>query len=63
LLKTVPEKTPSVIVLLVEGFGSDFLEGGKYEGYAPFLDSLSKAAALWPNTLATPDVHLEFYLL
>ncbi|MFM8912843.1 MAG: LTA synthase family protein, partial [Flammeovirgaceae bacterium] len=44
---TVPFQPKNVVVLILESFSKEFigtynrdLEGGKYQGYAPFLDSL-----------------------
>lgn len=53
LLNNLPTTPPSALFILVEGLGSDFLEGGKYGGYMPFLDSLTKQSIYWPNTLST----------
>jgi len=53
LLNNLSLTPPSALVILVEGLGSDFLEGGKYGGYMPFLDSLTNESIYWPNTLST----------
>lgn len=53
LLSSLPQTPPSVLFILVEGLGSDFLAGGKFAGYMPFLDSLINQSVFWPNTLST----------
>ena len=53
LLSELSEKPPSILFILVKGLGTDFLAGGKFAGYMPFLDSLTGQSAYWPNTLST----------
>ena len=49
---TQPEK-PNIVVIIVEGLGSVFVEGGIYQGFTPFIDSLSHHSLTWKNFLST----------
>lgn len=47
------EKTPNIVILLVEGLGRAFANDGAYLGnFTPFLDSLSKQSLYWKNFLS-----------
>lgn len=46
-------KTPNIVILLVEGLGRAFTNDGAYLGnFTPFLDSLSKQSLYWKNFLS-----------
>ncbi|MEM1336377.1 MAG: sulfatase-like hydrolase/transferase [Bacteroidota bacterium] len=48
------EQKPNIVVFIVEGLGRDFVgEGAEFEGFTPFLDSLSKSSLYWENCLST----------
>lgn len=49
---TQPEK-PNIVFIIVEGLGSSFVEGGAYQGFTPFIDSLSHHSLTWKNFLST----------
>ena len=49
---TQPEK-PNIVFIIVEGLGSAFVEGGTYQGFTPFIDSLSQYSLTWKNFLST----------
>jgi lipoteichoic acid synthase len=47
------ENPPHIIIIAVEGLGSDFVSAAsKYGGATPFLDSLAKESLYWPNCLS-----------
>ncbi len=47
-----PQK-PNIVILVVEGLGSDFMgAGAEYPGFTPFLDSLSKESLYWSNFMS-----------
>ena len=44
---------PNIVFLMVEGLGRDFMgKGAEYEGFTPFLDSLSTRSLYWENCLS-----------
>lgn len=48
------EEKPNIVFLIVEGLGRDFVgEGAEFEGFTPFIDSLSKKSLYWENCLST----------
>ena len=47
------ENPPHIIIIAVEGLGSDFVgTSSKFGGATPFLDSLAKKSLYWPNCLS-----------
>jgi lipoteichoic acid synthase len=47
------EEKPNIVFIMVEGLGRDFVgEGAEYEGFTPFLDSLSTKSLYWENCLS-----------
>ncbi|MBP6671893.1 MAG: sulfatase-like hydrolase/transferase [Bacteroidetes bacterium] len=44
---------PNFVVIIVEGLGSSFVNGGSYQGFTPFLDSLAGQGLWWMNFLST----------
>lgn len=44
---------PNIVIIMVEGLGSAFVEGGNYSGFTPFLDSLAGKNLYWKNMLST----------
>ncbi len=47
------EEKPNIVFIMVEGLGRDFVgEGAEYEGFTPFLDSLTKKSLYWENCLS-----------
>lgn len=47
-----PEK-PNIVLILVEGLGSDIMRKGKLAGFTPFLDELAAQGLYWENFLST----------
>ena len=47
------EENPNIVLIIVEGLGRDFVgEGAEYEGFTPFLDSLTTKSLYWENCLS-----------
>ncbi len=47
------EERPNFVFIMVEGLGRDFVgEGAKYQGFTPFLDSLTTKSLYWENCLS-----------
>ncbi|NNE77956.1 MAG: sulfatase-like hydrolase/transferase, partial [Pricia sp.] len=47
------EEKPNIVFIMVEGLGRDFVgEGAEYEGFTPFLDSLTTKSLYWENCLS-----------
>jgi len=58
-LKTQPFKKKNVVIIILESFAREYigslnptLEGGKYEGYTPFIDSLIKVSMTFDVSIA-----------
>lgn len=58
----------NVVILIVESFATEFigslngnrtLDGGKYRGYAPFVDSLASVSLTFETTLANANVSID----
>lgn len=43
------EEKPNVVILIVEGLGSEFLGKGTYSGFTPYLDKLISKSLYWEN--------------
>ncbi len=50
---TTQSEKPNIVFIIVEGLGSAFVEGGSYQGFTPFIDSLSHHSLTWKNFLST----------
>ncbi|MGB7394644.1 MAG: sulfatase-like hydrolase/transferase, partial [Pricia sp.] len=47
------DETPNIVFIMVKGLGRDFMgQGAEYEGFTPFLDSLSTKSLYWENCLS-----------
>ncbi|WP_273566785.1 sulfatase-like hydrolase/transferase [Maribacter halichondriae] len=47
------EEKPNIVFIMVEGLGRDFVgEGAEYQGFTPFLDSLTTKSLYWENCLS-----------
>ena len=58
-LKTQPFKNENVVIIILESFAREYigslnpgLEGGKYEGYTPFIDSLIRVSLTFDVSIA-----------
>ena len=45
----IKEEKPNVVILMVEGLGSEFIGDGAYSGFTPYLDSLISKSLYWEN--------------
>ncbi|QCX00074.1 LTA synthase family protein [Aggregatimonas sangjinii] len=54
---TLQQEKPNIVVLVIEGLGSDFV-GTKatYPGFTPYLDELAKKSLSWDNFLSNSGV-------
>lgn len=49
----IREKTPNIVIIMVEGLGRAYTNKGAYLGnFTPFLDSLATQSLYWPNFLS-----------
>ena len=49
----IKEAKPNIVILLVEGLGSEFVGGKSYSGFTPYLDSLISKSLYWENFVST----------
>lgn len=47
------EEKPNIVILVVEGLGSEFVGDGTYRGFTPYLDSLIAKSLYWENFVST----------
>ncbi|MGM5469425.1 sulfatase-like hydrolase/transferase [Flavobacteriaceae bacterium LMO-SS05] len=45
----IPVEKPNIVILIVEGLGSEFIGDNAYSGFTPFLDSLRLKSLYWEN--------------
>ena len=45
----VQSEKPNIVIIMVEGLGSDFMGNNSYGGFTPFLDSLTSKSLYWEN--------------
>ncbi|MGO4905239.1 sulfatase-like hydrolase/transferase [Flavobacterium sp. W20_MBD1_R3] len=45
----IDKKKPNIVFIIVEGLGSDFTDDGDYNGFTPYLDSLTSKSLYWEN--------------
>jgi phosphoglycerol transferase MdoB-like AlkP superfamily enzyme/tetratricopeptide (TPR) repeat protein len=50
---TIREEKPNIVILIVEGLGSEFVGDGSYRGFTPYLDSLISKSLYWENFVST----------
>jgi len=49
----IKEERPNIVILMVEGLGSEFIGEGAYSGFTPYLDSLISKSLYWENFVST----------
>ncbi len=49
----IKEEKPNIVVLIVEGLGSEFIGDKTYSGFTPYLDGLISKSLYWENFLST----------
>lgn len=47
------EDKPNVVVIVVEGLGSEFVDDNNFSGFTPYLDSLITKSLYWENFVST----------
>ena len=47
------EDSPNIVIVVVEGLGSEFVDNDIYSGYTPYLDSLIDKSLYWENFVST----------
>jgi phosphoglycerol transferase MdoB-like AlkP superfamily enzyme/tetratricopeptide (TPR) repeat protein len=47
------EDKPNIVVIVVEGLGSEFVSNNDYSGFTPYLDSLITESLYWENFVST----------
>lgn len=47
------EEKPNIVFIVVEGLGSEFVDGNNYSGFTPYLDSLIEESLYWENFVST----------
>ncbi|WP_303316317.1 sulfatase-like hydrolase/transferase [Flavivirga abyssicola] len=50
---TFKEDKPNIVFIVVEGLGSEFVDGNEYSGFTPYLDSLISKSLYWKNFVST----------
>ncbi len=51
-LFTIGSEKPNIVVILVEGLGSEFVGDKNFSGFTPYLDSLIPESLFWDNFLS-----------
>lgn len=47
------QRKPNIVIIIMEGLGSEFVDNNQYSGYSPFIDSLIGKSLYWENFLST----------
>ncbi|MFT7900655.1 sulfatase-like hydrolase/transferase [Tenacibaculum ascidiaceicola] len=42
-------KKPNIVVIVMEGVGTEFVDGNSYSGFTPYLDNLIQQSLYWEN--------------
>ena len=45
----IKEEKPNIVLIIVEGLGSEFIGDNEYSGFTPFLDGLISKSLYWKN--------------
>ncbi len=49
----VQSEKPNIVMVVLEGLGSEFVDGNAYSGFSPYLDSLITQSLYWENFVST----------
>ena len=49
----ITQEKPNIVVLIVEGLGSEFVGNRTYSGFTPYLDGLISKSLYWENFVST----------
>jgi len=47
------KEKPTIVIVVLEGMGGEFVGDNDYAGFTPYLDSLISRSLYWPNFLST----------
>lgn len=47
------QNKPNIVVIVVEGLGTEFVDGNMYSGYTPYFDELITKSLYWENFVST----------
>jgi len=47
------DEKPNIVVIVIEGLGSEFVSNNEYSGFTPYLDSLITKSLYWDNFVST----------
>lgn len=50
---TIQQKKPNIVIIALEGLGSEFVDGNNYSGFTPYIDGLISKSLYWENFLST----------
>ena len=50
---TFKEEKPNIVFIVIEGLGSEFVNGNQYSGFTPYIDSLISKSLYWENFVST----------
>ena len=49
----IKNEKPNIVIIVVEGLGSEFVNGNEYSGFTPYIDSLISKSLYWENFIST----------
>ena len=49
----IKEEKPNIVIIIVEGLGTEFVGENTYRGFTPYLDALISKSLYWENFLST----------
>lgn len=49
----VKAEKPNIVFIVVEGLGSEFVNGNEYSGFTPYIDTLITQSLYWENFIST----------
>lgn len=49
----IQSEKPNIVMVILEGMGSEFVDGNAYSGFSPYLDDLITKSLYWENFVST----------
>jgi len=49
----IKNEKPNIVVIVVEGLGSEFVNGNEFSGFTPYIDTLISKSLYWENFIST----------
>lgn len=49
----IQSEKPNIVMIVLEGLGSEFVDGNAYSGFSPFIDGLITKSLYWENFVST----------